>query len=150
MTCVTSWAGTANLSGAPEFTPFFSGVHIAQSLVLLIILCPFSFDHCIVSFDLQLLITSLLFGIFKLFLSSNFILKHYYKTVFFLFNKLSNLIFKRVLIYAFLILQHIFYSNACSIRFHECPPLIWWEGKQQTKNFWRRVVFVMRFPFCWI
>jgi hypothetical protein len=33
MTDATSGAGTAHSSGAPEFIPFFSGVHVAQSLV---------------------------------------------------------------------------------------------------------------------
>jgi hypothetical protein len=34
MTGVTSGAVTANPSGAPEFTPTISGVHVTRSLVL--------------------------------------------------------------------------------------------------------------------
>jgi hypothetical protein len=33
-TGVTCEAGTANASGAPEFTPVFSGVRVARSLVV--------------------------------------------------------------------------------------------------------------------
>jgi len=38
-TGVTSGAGTAYLSGAPEFTPGFSGVRVAQSLVFCVVYC---------------------------------------------------------------------------------------------------------------
>ena len=45
MAGVTSGAGTAYPSGAPEFTPIFSGVCVTRSLyfmyVLYIIVCPF-------------------------------------------------------------------------------------------------------------
>jgi len=35
----TSGAGTAYLSGAPEFTPVFSGIHVSQSLVFCVLFC---------------------------------------------------------------------------------------------------------------
>jgi len=51
----TSGAGTAYPSGAPEFTPVFSGVRVTRSLVLCVCfvdrclaLCTFSFGHCVV------------------------------------------------------------------------------------------------------
>ena len=74
----TRKAGAACPSGAHEFTPDFSGVVVARSLVffvvflrLLVFFCPFSFDYCIVcTFDLQILITPLV--------SSNF---SYLKTI---------------------------------------------------------------------
>jgi hypothetical protein len=51
----TSGAGTVYPSGAPEFTPFFSGVCVTRSLVLSVCFvdrclsfCTFSFDHCVV------------------------------------------------------------------------------------------------------
>ena len=51
----TCGAGTAYPSGAPEFTPVFSGVRVVQSLVFcemlcrsLLSFCYFSFSHCIV------------------------------------------------------------------------------------------------------
>jgi len=45
----TGGTGTAYPSGAP---PFFSGIHVAQSLVVFVVLCrllfcPFFFGHCI-------------------------------------------------------------------------------------------------------
>jgi hypothetical protein len=39
MTDATSGAGTAHSSGAPEFIPFLSGVHVAQSLVFMVVFC---------------------------------------------------------------------------------------------------------------
>ena len=55
MTGATSGAGTVYPSGAPEFTPFFSGVCVTRSLVLSVCFvdrylsfCTFSFDHCVV------------------------------------------------------------------------------------------------------
>ena len=42
---------TAYPSGAHEFTPVYSGVHVTWSLVLCdrcLSLCPFSFGHCVV------------------------------------------------------------------------------------------------------
>jgi hypothetical protein len=53
---VTSVVRTAYLSRALEFTPDFSGVHVARSLVLcvmfwrssFVLLSFFSFDHCVV------------------------------------------------------------------------------------------------------
>jgi hypothetical protein len=52
---VTSGAGTAFPSGAPEFTPIFSGFRVAQYLVLCVCFvdrclsfCIFSFGHCVV------------------------------------------------------------------------------------------------------
>ena len=54
-TGVTSGAGTTNPSGAPEFTPVFSGVRVTRSLVLYgcfvdrcLSFCTFSFGHCVV------------------------------------------------------------------------------------------------------
>ena len=51
-TCITSGTGTANLSGAPECTPDFSGVGVARSflrfvdlcivLQIIVTFCPFS------------------------------------------------------------------------------------------------------------
>ena len=44
----TSGTGTAYPSGAPQFTPIFSGVCVTRSLdlcVLQIVFCPFSFDR---------------------------------------------------------------------------------------------------------
>jgi hypothetical protein len=55
MTDVTSGAGTAYPSGAPEFIPGFSGVHATRSLVSYVCFvdrcfsfCTFSFGHCVV------------------------------------------------------------------------------------------------------
>ena len=55
MTDLTSEAGTAYPSGAPEFTPVFSGVNVTRSLVLCVCFvdrclsfCTFSFGHCVV------------------------------------------------------------------------------------------------------
>ena len=52
----TSGAGTAYPSGAPEFTPVFSGVRVTRSLVVCVCFedrclsfCTFSFGHCVVS-----------------------------------------------------------------------------------------------------
>jgi hypothetical protein len=54
-TGATSGAGTAYSSGASEFTPCFSGVRVAQSLVLCVCFverslsfCTFSFGHCVI------------------------------------------------------------------------------------------------------
>ena len=47
----TCGAETAYPSGAPEFTPSFSGIRVARSSVLGVIVCPlFSvpFGHCVV------------------------------------------------------------------------------------------------------
>ena len=66
MTGGMSGAGTAYPSGTPEFTPVFSGVRITRSLILGVCFvdrcfpfCPFSFVHCVLSFDLMILITPL-------------------------------------------------------------------------------------------
>ena len=64
MTDLTSEAGTAYPSGAPEFTPSFSAVRVARSLVfcrslfvlLSVVLWTLSFMS---SFDLRILITPL-------------------------------------------------------------------------------------------
>ena len=56
MTSASSGAGTAYPSGAPEFTPVFSGVFVTQSFVLCAMFCRslfvtvvlFLFDHCVV------------------------------------------------------------------------------------------------------
>jgi len=52
---VTSGAGTAYPSAAPEFTPVLSGIHVTRSLVLYVCFvdsflsfCTFSFGHCVV------------------------------------------------------------------------------------------------------
>ena len=63
-TCVTSGAGTAYLSGAPEVILVFNEVRVAQSLVFCVVL--YRLPLCCLSFDLRLLINP--FGIFKLFL----------------------------------------------------------------------------------
>ena len=56
-TDASSGEGTAYPSGAPEFPPLFIGVHVAQSLIFLVVLFGllfclfvffFSFGHCIV------------------------------------------------------------------------------------------------------
>jgi hypothetical protein len=72
-TGVTSRAGTACLSGAPEFRPDFSGTRVVRSLVSCVVFCRsfavfLSFIYWplyYLSFDLRLLITHLV--------SSNFI-----------------------------------------------------------------------------
>ena len=73
-TGANSGAGTAYHSGAPEFTPGFSGVHVIRSLAL----CVCFVDRCLsfVLFLLAILLSVLLqytdsdypFGIFKLLL----------------------------------------------------------------------------------
>ena len=81
MTGVTNGAGTTLHSGAPEFTPCFSGVHVARSLVFCVVFCrsfffccfcPFSFGHCVCPSSIygSLLRSPLPFGIFKLFVES--------------------------------------------------------------------------------
>jgi hypothetical protein len=60
MTVATSRAGTAHPSGALEFTPIFSGVCVAQSLI-------FSFVICILSTIGFLAIVMSLFLIFLFF-----------------------------------------------------------------------------------
>ena len=52
---ITSGARTAHPSGAPEFTPVFSGARGTRSLVLYVCFvdrclsfCTFSFGHCVV------------------------------------------------------------------------------------------------------
>ena len=62
-TGATSGPGTANPSGAHEFTPSFSGVLVIIFSVLCMFclsFCPFSFDHCYICPDYT-------FGICKLF-----------------------------------------------------------------------------------
>jgi hypothetical protein len=51
----TSGAGTAHPSGAPEFTPGFSGVRVTLSVVLCVCFAdrclyfrPFTFGHCVI------------------------------------------------------------------------------------------------------
>ena len=61
----TSGAGTAYPSGAPEFTPIFSGVCVTRSLVLMCMFCRslfvfFFWPLCCLSLDLRILITSLI------------------------------------------------------------------------------------------
>jgi hypothetical protein len=66
---ITCGAGTANPSGAPEFTPVFSGVRVARSLLFCIMFCRSLFIRlyfffwpfcCLSFFDLRLLVTSLI------------------------------------------------------------------------------------------
>jgi hypothetical protein len=48
---VTSEAETAHPSGAPEFTPGFSGVRVARFFSFVgrcLSFCAFSFGHCVV------------------------------------------------------------------------------------------------------
>ena len=63
------WEGTAYLSGAPEFIPVFSGVHVTRSLVLYVcfVLLYFFFWplRCLFFFDID---SDYPFGIFKLLL----------------------------------------------------------------------------------
>jgi hypothetical protein len=77
MIILTSGAGTAYPSGAPEFTPGFSGVRVTRSLVLCVCFvdrcwsfCTFSFGHCIVL--LRYMDSDYPFGIFKIFLCIKF------------------------------------------------------------------------------
>jgi len=56
-TCVTSGAGTAYPSGAPQVILVFSGVRVAQSLVFCVML--YRLPLCCLSVDLRLLITTL-------------------------------------------------------------------------------------------
>jgi hypothetical protein len=77
MIILTSGAGTAYPSGAPEFTPGFSGVRVTRSLVLCVCFvdrcwsfCTFSFGHCIVL--LRYMDSDYPFGIFKLFVCIKF------------------------------------------------------------------------------
>ena len=70
-TGVTSGAGTAYPSGAPEFTSCFSGVRVTRSLVLYVCFidrclsfCTFSFGHCVVCYSS---LYGFWFGIFNLF-----------------------------------------------------------------------------------
>jgi hypothetical protein len=58
MTGATSGAEIAYPSGAPEFTPGFSGVHVTLSLVL----CVYFVDHCL-SFCPFSFVTGVVFGI---------------------------------------------------------------------------------------
>jgi hypothetical protein len=68
------WAGTANPSGAPEFTPVFSGVRVTRSLVLYLCIVGHCLSFC--TFLLAIVLSVLLrytdsdfpFGIFKLLL----------------------------------------------------------------------------------
>ena len=75
LTGATSGAGTAYPSGAPEFTPVFSGVRVTRSLVLYICFvdrclsfCTFSFGHCVICSSSIYGFWLPPFGIFKLFL----------------------------------------------------------------------------------
>ena len=64
-TCVTSEEGTAYHSGALEFIRGFWWVCVAQSFVFSIFVCPFVLFfwplYCLSFFDLQLLITPLVY-----------------------------------------------------------------------------------------
>ena len=69
----TSGAGTANPSGAPEFTPGFSGVRVARSLVLYVCFVDCCLSFCAFSFGHYVVCSSSMYGfwlplgIFKLF-----------------------------------------------------------------------------------
>ena len=70
-TGVTCGVEIFNPSGAPEFIPVFSGVRVTRSIVYYVMFCrsffvplSFFFGHCIVSFDLRLLITPLVLQTF--------------------------------------------------------------------------------------
>ena len=63
--------GTAYRSGAPEFTPVFSGVRVTPSLVLCVVLCR-SLFVILLSVLLRLTDSDFPFGIFKLFLATYF------------------------------------------------------------------------------
>ena len=81
---ITRCAHSTYPSGAPEFTPCFSEVRVARSLVLCVCFvdrclsfCTFSFGHCVVCPSSLAIVLSVLlrftdsdypFGIFKLFL----------------------------------------------------------------------------------
>ena len=54
MTGVTNGAGTTLHSGAPEFTPCFSGVHVARSLVFCVVFCRSFFFFAFVPFPLAI------------------------------------------------------------------------------------------------
>jgi hypothetical protein len=63
MTGATSGAKTPYPSGAHEFTPVFSGVRVTRSLVLYVCFVGRSlslWSLCCLSFDLRILITSLM------------------------------------------------------------------------------------------
>jgi hypothetical protein len=85
---VTSRAGTAYPSGAPEFTPVFSGVRVTRSLVLYVCFVDRCLSFKFLLFLLAIVLSVLLrytdsdypFGIFKLYLISHFIdPKHNFK-----------------------------------------------------------------------
>ena len=70
-TVVTCGAGTTDLSGAPEFTPVFSDVRVARSLIFCVLFCRsffvlFSFLFAIVlSVLLRFTASEYTFGILK-------------------------------------------------------------------------------------
>jgi hypothetical protein len=68
MTDATSGAGTAHPSGAPKFIPFFSGVHVAQSLVFWVVFCRplYVFLAIVLSVFLWISFSDCPLGIFKL------------------------------------------------------------------------------------
>jgi hypothetical protein len=71
MTGVTNGAGTVDPSGAPEFTPVFSGVCVTRSLVLCVMFCKSLFVIFILVIALSVLgftVPDYNFSIFKLFL----------------------------------------------------------------------------------
>jgi hypothetical protein len=55
----TSGTGTADQSGAPEFTPVCSGVRVARSLVFCVMFCRSLFILYLLAFDFLILITLL-------------------------------------------------------------------------------------------
>jgi hypothetical protein len=84
---VTSGAGTAYLSGVPEFTSGFSGVRVTRSLVLYVCFVDRCLSFKFVLFLLAIALSVLLrytdsdcpFGIFKLYLTHFIDSKHNFK-----------------------------------------------------------------------
>ena len=68
LTGVTCEAGTASHSGAPEFTPVFDGVRVAQSLVLCVMFCRSLFVLFLLAIVLSVILRLAACGIFKPFL----------------------------------------------------------------------------------
>ena len=75
---VTSGEGTAYPSGAPEFTPSFSGIRFTRSYVLCVCFVDHYLSFCPLFLDIVLSVllrftdSSYLFGIFTLFLELDF------------------------------------------------------------------------------
>jgi hypothetical protein len=50
------------LSGVPEFTPFFNGVDVAQSVVFCVLFCISLFVFCLLSFGHGIVCPSSIYG----------------------------------------------------------------------------------------